>query len=215
MFKYLLVFILLFSFFGDPFFAQQKDTIILMNGNIVTEKVIDTLIGAVTIKNPKHPQKNIHYEYDELFCVHYANGFKDYYYTQDTLKGNWFTRDEMFMFTKGEADGRKGFTANGSMITAGLLGIASGCTGTFFGPLLPYGYLALCGIPKVRIRHNTISNPNYIDSDGYILGYERSARYRRRLKSLLGGTVGLAIGYAAYFIVLKSLFEGTSPIQFK
>ena len=32
--------------------AQHKDTILLMNGNYVVEKVIDTLIGAVTIINP-------------------------------------------------------------------------------------------------------------------------------------------------------------------
>jgi hypothetical protein len=58
--------------------------------------------------------------------------------------------------------------------------------------------MALSGITKVRIRHSTVSNPAYIDSDGYILGYERVARHRRRIHSILSGTIGLAIGYTVY-----------------
>lgn len=213
--KSLFSFVALFLFFASDLFSQQKDTVILMNGNVAVEKVTDTLLGAVSIPDPKKPGRKIHFEYDQLYMVHYASGLKDYYYTQDTLKGNWFTRDEMFMFIKGEQDGRKGFKANGSLIGAGLCGVFAGATGTFFAPIAPYGFLALCGLPKVRIRHNTISNPNYIDSDAYILGYERSARYKRRLKSLLGGTVGLAVGYGLYFAIFKTLFETTTIFQFK
>ena len=170
-----------------------------MNGNLVVERVIDTLLGAVTIYHPTKPTKKIHYEYDDFYGIFYGNGSKKIYYRQDTARYNWFTRDEMLMFTKGERDGRKGFKARGSLITAGILGFAGGASGSFFAPIFTYGFMALVGIPKVRIRHNTISNPAYIDSDAYILGYERTARYKRRLKSLLGGTIGLVAGYAFYF----------------
>ena len=207
----------IFIFCVSCLFAQEpaKDTIILMNGNIVVEKVIDTLLGAVSIRNLKKQGQLIHYEYDELFCVHYSKGFKDYYYTQDTLKGNWFTRDEMFMFTKGEADARKGFKGNGAFITAGVFGLLGGASGTFFGPILPYGFMGLSGITKVRIRHNTISNPNFIESDAYILGYERTARYKRKIRSLIGGSIGLAIGYGLYFAFIKGLLENPNAFQFK
>jgi hypothetical protein len=188
--------------------AQAKDTLILMNGRVVVEKVVDTLLGAVTVMNPKKIGKKVHYEYDELYCVHYSTNFKDYYYSQDTAQGNWFTRDEMLMFIRGERDGRKGFKANGSLIGAGIFGLIGGASGSFFAPILPYGYMALSGIPKVRIRHSTISNPYYIDSDAYILGYERSARYKRKLRSLLGGSIGLALGYAIYF-TMKDYYPET------
>lgn len=180
-------------------YPQQKDTIILMNGNVVVERVIDTLLGAVTIYHPTKPQKKIHYEYEDLYGIFYGNGSKKYYYRQDTIRYNWFTRDEMYYFIKGEQDGRKGFKARGALIGAGIFGFVGGASGAFFAPILPYGYMALSGLPKVRIRHNTISNPNYIDHDPYILGYERTARYKRRTKSLLGGTVGLIAGYVFYF----------------
>jgi hypothetical protein len=194
--------------------AQYKDTILLMNGNYVVEKVIDTLIGAVTIVNPDKTTEKLHYEYDDIYCVKYASGFTDYYYSQDTLRGNYFTRDEMQYYIYGERDARKGFKARGSLIGAGIVGLASGGLGLFFAPVFPYGYMALSGIPKVKIKHSTISNPNYIDHDAYILGYERVSRSKRRIKALIGGTIGLAAGYALYFGLLKNKLPSTITLRF-
>lgn len=194
--------------------AQTKDTIFLMNGNIVAEKVLDTLIGAVTIVNPEKPGEKLHYEYDEIFCVKYANGFIDYYYSQDTLKGNYFTREEMNYYMLGERDARKGFKGRGSLIGAGLMGAATGGLGLFFAPVFPFGYMALSGLPKVRIKHSTISNPNYIEHDAYILGYERVSRSKRRIQAIIGGSVGLAIGYGVYFGYLKDKLPTTLTLRF-
>ncbi len=207
MFKMFLAF-LFSSLFFQSVSSQTtvQDTIYLMNGQVVGEKIIDTLLGAITIVNPKKPSKKIHYEWDQLFMVRFANGDKRYYYTQDTTVSNWFTRDEMWMYMKGENDARRGFKARGAMIGAGIAGIIGGMSGTFWGPIAPYGYMALSGIPKVKIKHNTISNPAYVESDAYILGYERVARQRRKIKSVIGGTVGLAIGYGIY-----ALFHSSYP----
>lgn len=208
------IILLIFTCISLSTFSQNKDTILLMNGNYVVEKVLDTLIGAVTIVNPEKVSEKLHYEYDEIFCVKYSNGFTDYYYTQDTLKGNWFTREEMQYYIYGERDARKGFKARGALIGAGVAGIIGGATGSFFAPILPYGYMALTGLPKVRIKHKTISNPNYIDHDSYILGYERVSRSRRRIQALIGGTVGLAVGYGLYFGVLKNALPSTIKLRF-
>ena len=194
--------------------AQAKDTILLMNGNKVVEHVIDTLIGAVTIVDPKKPEAKLHYEYDEIYCVRYGSGLKDYYYSQDSMKGNYFTRNEMEYYMFGERDARKGFKARGSLIGAGITGLISGSMGLFFAPIFPYGYMGLSGITKVRIKHSTISNPNYIEHDAYILGYERVARSKRRIRALLGGSIGLAVGYGLYFGVLKDNLPATIKISF-
>ncbi|MBC7696193.1 MAG: hypothetical protein H7141_12180 [Burkholderiales bacterium] len=194
--------------------AQNKDTILLMNGNYVVEKVLDTLIGAVTIVNPANTAGKLHYEYDEIYCVKYASGFTDYYYTQDTMKGNYFTREEMQYYMYGERDARKGFKARGCLIGAGIVGLASGGLGLFFAPIFPYGYMGLSGITKVKIKHKTISNPNYIDHDAYILGYERVSRTKRRIQALIGGTIGLAAGYGLYFGFLKNNLPSTFTLRF-
>lgn len=206
-----LLFLIILSFHSK---AQNKDTILLMNGNYVVEKVLDTVIGAVTIVNPEKTTEKLHYEYDQIYCVKYASGFTDYYYTQDTLKGNYFTREEMRYYMYGERDARKGFKARGSLIGAGVVGLVSGGLGIWFAPIFPYGYMALSGITKVKIKHNTISNPNYIDHDTYILGYERVSRSRRRIQALIGGTIGLAAGYGIYFGILKNTLPSTLTLRF-
>jgi hypothetical protein len=196
---------LVLCYFYQTVSSQTKvqDTIYLMNGQVVGEKVIDTILGAITIINPKKTNKKIHYEWDQIFMVRYANGDKRYYYQQDSLLSNWFSRDEMWMYMKGEKDARKGFKAKGAMIGAGIAGIVGGMTGTFWGPIAPYGFMALSGLPKIKIKHNTISNPAYVESDAYILGYERVARQRRKIKSVIGGTIGLGIGYGAFALFLN------------
>ncbi len=212
--KVFLLFLSCFLFQTVSAQTKVQDTIYLMNGQVVGEKVIDTLLGAVTIVNPKKPNKKIHYEWDQLFMVHFANGDKRYYYKQDSLLSNWFTRDEMWMYMKGENDARKGFKARGAMIGAGIAGIIGGMTGTFWGPVAPYGFMALTGLPKVKIKHNTISNPAYVESDAYILGYERVARQKRRIKAVIGGTVGLVVGYT-FYALFHSSYPETIDIGFK
>lgn len=179
--------------------APVQDSIYMMNGIVIGEKVIDSTLGAITIVNPKKPGRNIHLEFDRLYMVRYANGTKRYYYQQDSML-NIFSRDEMWLYMKGENDARRGFKARGALIGSGIAGLVGGLTGTFWGPIAPYGYMALSGLPKVRIRHETISNPGYVESDAYILGYERVARQKRKLKSLIGGTIGLALGYGIFVL---------------
>ncbi len=210
MYKKLLTSLFIVVFCAPVCFSQQKDTIILMNGNLVVEQVIDTLLGAVTAIDSKRPKKKLNYEYDDVYGVFYANGSKKYFYREDTARSMWFTRDEMGYFVKGERDARKGFKANGALTGGGIIGFISGASGTFFAPLAPFGFMALTGITKIKIKHKTVSNPNYIDSDAYILGYERTARYKRRIKSIIGGVVGLGLGYAFY-----GIFHNSYPTDYQ
>lgn len=198
----LTIFLLFISFAGS---AQRReaDSLFLMNGRIVVAPVLDTLLGAATFIDPEDSTKRAHVENDQLFAIRYHTGDIFYYYRQDTIS-NWFTRDEMWLFMQGERDARKGFKPRGSFYGSMLFGIAGGITGTFFGPIAPLAYTALVGLPKVRIRHNTVSNINYLDHDAYILGYERESRARRRMRALIGSGVGLTIGYSAYFLWLKN-----------
>lgn len=203
------------------FFAQEtgKDSLFFMNGKIVISKVVDTTLNLVTAIDPKDSAKRINYEDEELLAIRFnRNQQLKYYYRQDTVIGNWFTRDEMWMFVKGERDARKGFKPYGSFYGGIATGLIGGLSGTFLGPLPPFTFTMLVGIPKVRIRHKTVSNPYYLDSDAYILGYEREARSKRRLQSLLGGAIGLVAGYVAYYGGLRkaypeSLGSGFNPFK--
>lgn len=179
---------------------QVQDTVYLMNGLAVGQKIIDTTFSTVTINHPKKIGKKINYEWDQLYMIRFANGKQRYYYSQDSSINNIFTRKEMWMYMKGENDARRGFKARGALITSGIFGFLGGATGSFFGPIAPYGFMALSGITRIKIKHETISNPVFIESDPYILGYERVARQKRKTKSVLGGTIGLVVGYSFYAV---------------
>ena len=178
--------------------ANVQDTVYLLNGSVIGQKVLDTILGAITIADPDKPEKKIHFEFDQLYMVRFSDGYKRYYYEQDTSIYNWFTREEMWMYMKGETDAHKGFKARGALIGSAVTGLLGGLTGNFFAPLLPFGFMALSGVTKVKIRQETISNPLYVESDPYILGYERVARQKRKIRSIIGGTIGLLVGYGFY-----------------
>ncbi len=198
--------LLIFSTIVSHAQQQAQDTVYLMNGHVVAERVVDTVPGAITIFNPAVHLKKIHYETDQLFMVHFANGFKRYYYVQDSTINNWFTREEMWMYMKGERDGRAGFKAKGAFAGSIAAGFIGGMTGTIWGPVAPYTFMALTALPKVRIEHHTVSDPKNLESDAYILGYERVARKKMKIRSLIGGGIGLLGGYAFY-----ALFHNRYP----
>jgi len=188
-------------------FAQKKpaDSLYLMNGNIVVAPVLDTLFGAATFVNPDDSTKREHVENDQLFAIKYSTGAVFYYYEQDTIS-NWFSRDEMWMFMRGERDAKKGFKPWGSLAGSMACGLVGGLTGTIFGPILPIAYTGASGLTKIKIKHKTVSNINYLDSDAYILGYEREARAKRRIYALIGGGAGLLLGYSGYFLGLRKVY---------
>jgi hypothetical protein len=191
----------------QAFYGQAvQDTVYLMNGHAIGQKILDTTLGAVTINNPKKLYERIHYEWNQLYMIRYANGHKRYYYYQDASINNIFTRDEMWLYMKGEHDARRGFTARGALIAAGVFGFIGGASGTFLGPVVPFTFMALNGITKIRIRHETVSKVGFLDSDAYILGYERVSRQKRKIRAVIGGAVGLAVGYGFY-----ALFHNSYP----
>lgn len=207
-------FIILFLSFvlatNISFSQNGKDTILLLNGAVVIGTVMDTLNGVTTIKNPKDSTKNELIENDRIFSITNANG-ESIMYVYDTIIGNEFTIDEMRYFILGEQDAEKGYKAKGAFWANMLIGAAGGVTGSFLCPIPPFAFTALSGLPRVKIKTSSVSNIDYIKHDTYIMGYERVARKKRKLSSLVGGGIGIGVGIGTFFI-LKST---NNEIQFK
>ncbi len=202
MFKYLLstLFVISFCFFG--FSQEKKDTILLLNGAIIISEVVDTTNGVTIIRDTKKPGRNIVIENDRIFSIKNTSG-EHVMYVYDTIIGNEFTEEEMRYFIKGEQDAEKGFKARGALYGNLALGLASGVTGSFFCPIPPFAFIAMSGLPKVRIKHSTVSNIEYLKQEAYIMGYERVARKKRKFQSMIGGGAGLVVGLGT-FGVLKA-----------
>ena len=181
---------------------ENKDTILLLNGVEITTTVYDTLFGLVRFKDPKPDKDPVEMESSDIFSIRNSKGeFIKYVY--DSAGDNNLTIDEMRYYIKGEQDAQKGFKPHGAFWTNVLIGAASGATGVFYCPIPPFLFTALCGATKVKIKHSTVSNLEYLKHDTYVMGYEHVARGKRKLKSLLGGGYGLVGGIGAA-IILKN-----------
>ncbi|MCX6296556.1 MAG: hypothetical protein NTX97_10910, partial [Bacteroidetes bacterium] len=195
---FLSIVLVLFSFNG--FSQKGKDTLLLLNGSIIIGTVIDTTNGVTNLKNPKDSLKNLIVENDRIFSISNSKG-ESIIYVYDTIIGNEFTIEEMRYFIKGEQDAENGFKAKGAFWANVVLGAAGAVTGSFLCPIPPFAFTALTGLPKVNINHNTVSNIDFLKHDTYIMGYERVARKKRKISSLIGGGAGIGVGLGTYFIL--------------
>lgn len=200
MLKHLFFSLFLTYFCFSGFSQDKKDTILLMNGSIIISEVVDTTNGVTTIRDIKKPGRNIVIENDRIFSITNATG-EHVMYVYDTIIGNEFTEEEMRYYIKGEQDAEKGFKARGALYGNLALGLASGVTGSFFCPIPPFAFIAMSGLPKVRIKHSTVSNMEYLKQEAYIMGYERVARKKRKFQSMIGGGAGLVVGLGTFGIL--------------
>lgn len=194
----------------NGFSQSGKDTLLMLNGGIMIGTVIDTTNGLTSIKNPKDTTKNFIIENDRIFSITNSRG-ESIMYVYDTILGNEFTIDEMRYFIKGEQDAEKGFKARGAFWGNMLLGAAGGVTGSFLCPIPVFAFTAASGLPRVKVKSSTVSNIDYIKHDTYIMGYERVARKKRKIGSLVGGVIGMGAGLGTFFI----LKANHSEIEFK
>jgi hypothetical protein len=183
--------------------AQQSDTVFYLNGNVVPAKIIDTLIGFVTFTEPTDSVKRVNIDNEALFAVKYASGKMYYYYKQDTINGNWYTRDEMWAFMQGERDARKHYRSRGAFIGSMLFGLAGGMTGVLYAPVFPAAFMGATELVKVKLKPEWVSGPYLTSQVTYLLGFQREAFVKRRLTILKGGGIGLAVGFTAFALYLN------------
>lgn len=180
----------------------RPDTILLLNGQQLICPVIDTSFFGVKVNYQKrNKQREMIVEGERIFSVKFgSNGQEKIYYKQDSAFENYFTVDETRLFIKGEQDAAKYKPrfATASSIVIGVSSIV--VLPSIFSLAPPFAYSASTLVPKIRIKHSTVSNPAYLNYDTYILGYERVARKKRLVQSLKGSVCGLAIGFAGVFV---------------
>lgn len=182
---------------------SQKDTIHLMNGELITGEVTDTAAAGVKIKAQKKKRiKDMTIEGDRIFSIKFNNGSEKIYYYQDTLIGNYLSLEEAKFFILGEQDAEKYYHPKTTFAGGVLVGAASGCLGSLLSFVPPFAYAAGVAIPKIKIK-NGVTNPEYLKQDSYIMGYERVAKRKRTLGALYGGLIGLAAGFTAYGLFIK------------
>lgn len=176
---------------------QAQDTVFLMSGKVVTGYVKDTTAEKVRMLVPKKGNFKADFiDHDLVFSVKYGNtGQEVVFYKQDTLFGNYYTPHEVRYFLQGERDARRSYRCPVWTASAFVVGFAGGYSGSMLGLLPPFGFSALSVAFRIPVRPGTVSSPQNLRYDTYLLGYEKQARQRRTFRTLAAGGIGFAAGF--------------------
>lgn len=186
-------------------YSLTGDTIWFLDGRKMHVKVHTLTPVEVICRNPK-TNKEFTIENERIYSVFMENKKLDLViYRRDSIKGYPYTIEEMRYFVRGGYDARKGFRNPVPFISGFLVGAGAviATKGFFLSPIAPIAYVGVVAIPKIRIKHKHVSDPECLKHDTYILGYEHYARSKKMWNALAGGILGIGAGYAAWFGFVK------------
>lgn len=201
--KLSILFIVLFGCVANKSFSQNSnDTLLFINGTRVISTITDTANGLTTYIHPKKPKKSKTVDSDRIFSVTNKEGER-LVYKQDTV-GNELTVEEMRYYIAGQQDARKAIKGRGGFWTNMALSAGAGVTGSFLTPIVPFAVAGLLGLPRVKIKAGSVTNPESANQDAYMMGYEHEGKRKRKVKALIGGGIGLFIGLGTSVILKAS-----------
>lgn len=183
--------------------AEPLDTVYLMSGKTLACVVKDSTDDQLKVLVPKKGNFKADFiDLDLVYSVRYKNGVESVFYKQDTLFGNYYTAQEVKYYMQGERDAIRSYRCPVWTAGAFVAGFGGGISGSYvFTFLAPFAYAGGTTFFRVKIKPGTVSNPDYLKYDTYLLGYEKEARKRRILRALVWGGIGMVGGIATNQII--------------
>jgi hypothetical protein len=204
--------------------ANSQEKVNLLNGKILEGTIQSTEDEKITmmVNGKKGKVYNTYLENYRVFSILSSDGTEKVIYKQDSSIGNFLEPKDMNFYIQGEQDAYKNYRPMGTMIIGTTLGIGLGIFDTYnFGDssdptvekgifksapglltlIYPFVYTAVAGIaPRPQLDIHNITDRNNLNSEHFIQGFARVARYKRTIRALLFSAVGSAIGLGSYSI---------------
>lgn len=182
------------------------DTILFLNGEVRSIKVVDTIYNVIRFlpEKRKRKPKVMDVAKDRVFSIKFSNGQERLMYFYDTTVGNVLTVLEAKMFMLGEREAEQHYKNKWPFIIGAVVGIASPIAlsnAVLLSPIAPAVAPLHTRIPVIKINTKKIENKNYLQYDTYLMGYEKVARKKNFMHSILGAGIGLAAGLGAWLIL--------------
>lgn len=198
-----------------PSFAQDK--VQLLNGKVLRGKLGTEYDEYYDFQYYKKggKVKTIDLVKYRMFSYSNSSGEETILYKQDTLMGNFFTKNEMKMFVYGQRDAFANYKAAPWLVTGFALGFTSVILDTYdFSPnggffkydpsIVPIGgifvYTIGAGLFKPKVRKEYAADVSFLSSEHYIEGFQKIARVKKLKSSLLGSVIGVGTGLLVYSI---------------
>lgn len=194
-------------------FAQDK--IQLMNGRVLRGKLGTEHEEYFNFSYYKKGGKVVPMELTKYRMFSYTNssGDETVLYKQDSLMGNFFTKNEMKMFVYGERDAFANYKSTGWFVTGLGLGFTSVILDTYdFSPnggffqispsifpvAVPFVVTIGAGIVKPKVRKEYAADVSFLGSEHYIEGFQKIAKVKKLKNALLGSIIGVGSGFLVY-----------------
>lgn len=206
--------------------VDSQDKVNLLNGKVLEGTIQSTEDEKITMKvNVKKGKVyDTYLENYRVFSIISSDGTEKVIYKQDSSIGNFLEPKDMKFYILGEQDAYKNYKPLGTMILGTTLGVGLGLFDTYVfkddpltvdinekgmfkeSPgllmiLYPFMYTALAGIaPRPQLDIHNITDRNNLNSEHFIQGFARVARYKRTIRALVFSAIGSAIGLSSYYI---------------
>ncbi|MBI4930938.1 MAG: hypothetical protein HY841_09265 [Bacteroidetes bacterium] len=189
--------------------TSQLDTLFFLNGEVRAVKVVDTVYHLVRFLPEKRTRKPHvqDVEKDRIFSLKFSNGQERIVYFHDSTIGNVFTVLEAKMFMLGEREADQHYKNKWPFIFGFVVGAGSPIAlsnAVLLSPIAPAVTPLHTLIPVIKIDTAKIENKNYLQYDTYLMGYEKVARKKNFMHSLIGAGIGLAVGLGVWAVPDKT-----------
>jgi len=212
-FRKISFFLAFFSIF--PAFGQisttsdtsHKDTLFFLNGEVRAVKIVDTVTHMIRFlpeQRRKRPRV-LETEKSKVFSLKLSNGQERIIYFHDSAAGNVFSVMEAKMFMLGEQEAERSYKNKWPFLIGFSVGAASPLVfsnAVLLSPI-PAAVVPLhVLVPVIKVNTKKISTKEYLQYDTYLMGYEKVARKKNFIHSILGAGIGLICGIGTW-VVLK------------
>ncbi len=167
--------------------SAQKDTVLLLNGEIVTGKLITNDNQTININVKKiFKNKIINIDKEDIFSLN-INGKDSILYSQDSSLGYNFTKNQMRSFIKGMQTAKKNYKPILTTIGGFFAGFTGGGFG-FWGIGIPTTYVLMSGIKSPKLKTDfiidSLDNNFFVADSKPRIGYNEHVKFHNKKSKL-------------------------------
>ncbi len=179
-----------------------QDRIITLSGKYLEVSITDDSGANIffDVTKTKGKTRSLSIYKGDVFSTKRQGETETLLYAQDVDFGYELSVEDMRHYIFGQHDAREGYDATPSLLAGFAVGVGSALyLESGFLPLtVPIIYSLGMQIPYIKIKEKTISDLAYKGNPNYKYGYEKTARSKKMIRSMLGSAVGVLVGITIY-----------------
>ena len=198
------------------FNVSAQDKLLLLNGRIDKGEIMADNEATFDFKiyTNSGKEKIIPYDKYRIFSITDSSGKESILYKKDSSIGNFLSENRMRMSIYGQRDAHENFGSGRYFLGGFVLGLAATVFDTYefdspggffkrspsiFPVLFPLSIPLGTSLLPSKIIKEDVSNIGYLNSEEYVIGFNKVKKFKRIKNSFLGSLAGAAMGLISYY----------------